>query len=87
MENVRERVNRVVARQFHVDSDRVTETARIDEDLGALSLDRVEVVMALEDEFAIDISDSEAAKLHTVGDVLACVTEQVRKRQADGLRH
>ena len=51
---------RVMAEQFHVASDKITENATLDEDLGATSLDRVEVVMSLEDEFEIDISDDEA---------------------------
>ena len=82
MDNLRERVSRLVADQFHVESDRIAETARLDEDLGATSLDRVEVVMSLEDEFAIVISDDESAQLHTVGDVLACVTAIVRRQTA-----
>ena len=77
MEDLRDRVSRVIARQFHVANERITETATLEEDLGATSLDRVEVVMSLEDEFAIDISDDQAARLHTVGDVLACVAASV----------
>lgn len=79
MENVRERVSRVMAAQFHVPGDRITEAATLDEDLGATSLDRVEVVMSLEEEFKIDISDDQALRLHTVADVLACVTANVAK--------
>ena len=45
-------------------------------------LDRVEVVMSLEDEFEIDISDDEAWRLQTVGDVLACITANVSKLKA-----
>ena len=82
MDNLRERVSRLVADQFHVESNRITATARLDEDLGATSLDRVEVVMSLEDEFAIVISDDESAQLHTVGDVLACVTAIVSRQTA-----
>jgi acyl carrier protein len=78
MENMRERVSRVIAAQFRIDSENITEVASLD-DLGATSLDRVEVVMSLEDEFAIDISDDQAARLHTVGDVLACVAASVEK--------
>lgn len=79
MDNVRERVGRVLARQFHVPDERVTESATLDGDLGATSLDLVEVVMSLEDEFAIEISDTESSRLNTVGDVLACVTAVVRR--------
>lgn len=79
MDNLRERVGRVLASQFHVPDERVTEGAKLDDDLGATSLDRVEVVMSLEDEFLIDISDDEASRLNTVGDVVACVTAGVRR--------
>lgn len=82
MDNVRERVGRVIARQFQVADERITEAAMLDEDLGATSLDRVEVVMSLEDEFSIEISDEEASHLSTVADVLACVTAGVRRRMA-----
>ena len=79
MEDLRDRVNRVIARQFHVAGERITEAATLDEDLGATSLDRVEVVMSLEDEFKIDISDDQASRLHTVADILACVMASVRR--------
>jgi acyl carrier protein len=82
MDDVRERVSRVMAEQFHVPGERITEAATLDEDLGATSLDRIEVVMSLEDEFAIDISDDQASHLHTVADVLACVTANVAKLKA-----
>ena len=80
MDDVRERVNRLMTDQFHVPDDRITEAAKLDEDLGATSLDRVEIVMALEEEFAIDISDGQAERLHTVADVLACVAANVERR-------
>jgi acyl carrier protein len=79
MDNLRERVSRVIAEQFHVSNERITEAATLDEDLGATSIDRVEVVMALEDEFKIDISDDQALGMHTVADVLACVTANVAR--------
>lgn len=82
MDNVRERVGRVIARQFQIADERVTEAATLDDDLGATSLDRVEVVMSLEDEFSIEISDDEASHLNTVADVLACVAAAVRRRVA-----
>jgi acyl carrier protein len=81
VDDMRDRVSRVMAQQFHVPSDKITESATLD-DLGATSLDRVEVVMSLEDEFKIDISDDEAWNLQTVGDVLACITANVSKLKA-----
>lgn len=82
MEDLRDRVSRVIAQQFRVANERITEAASLDEDLGATSLDRVEVVMSLEDEFKIDISDDQASRLHTVADVLACVMASVGKSGA-----
>ena len=82
MDNLRERVSRLVAEQFHVSTDKVVDTARLDEDLGATSLDRVEVVMTLEDEFGIVISDDESSQVQTVGDLLGCVTAIVHRQVA-----
>ena len=82
MEELRDRVSRVIAERFHVADDRVIEAATLDEDLGATSLDRVEVVMCLEDEFQIYITDHEASRLHTVADVLTCVMEGVQRAKA-----
>jgi acyl carrier protein len=71
---VRQRVNRIIADQFQIDPERVIDAASIDDDLRATSLDRVDVIMALEDDFAITILDEQASALRTVGDLLACVT-------------
>ncbi|MBC8140620.1 MAG: acyl carrier protein [Armatimonadetes bacterium] len=62
-----ERVKKVVVKQLEVSEDQVTETASFVDDLGADSLDVVELVMGLEEEFDIEIPDEDAEKIATVG--------------------
>jgi acyl carrier protein len=76
MPDILERVSNVLATSLHVRPDRITEAATFG-DLAATSLDMVETVMSLEDEFKIEISDNEAEKLHTVGDVMALVRRKL----------
>jgi acyl carrier protein len=66
MANVAERIKQIVAEQLGVEEDQVTTTASFMDDLGADSLDTVELVMALEEEFDIEISDEDAEKIQTV---------------------
>lgn len=66
MATVEERVKQIVAEQLGVDEDQVTPEASFMDDLGADSLDTVELVMALEEEFDIEISDEDAEKIQTV---------------------
>jgi acyl carrier protein len=66
MASIDERVKQIVAEQLGVDEDQVTEDASFMDDLGADSLDTVELVMALEEEFDIEISDEDAEKIQTV---------------------
>ena len=66
-EEVYKKVRAVVVEQLGVSDDEVTEEASYTEDLGADSLDTVELVMALEEEFSTEIADDEAEKLTTVG--------------------
>ena len=67
------RVHEVVAATLGIARDRVQDGARFVEDLGASSLDLVELIMAIEEAFAIEISDSAAEKIHTVGELVAFV--------------
>ncbi|HKF95498.1 MAG TPA: acyl carrier protein [Gammaproteobacteria bacterium] len=66
MNNVQERVKKIVVEQLGVNEDDVTDSASFVDDLGADSLDTVELVMALEEEFECEIPDEEAEKITTV---------------------
>ena len=65
-----DRVTEIIAKELEVDIKQLTGEAKFIEDLGADSLDIVELVMALEEEFGIDIPDEDADKLKTVGDAM-----------------
>jgi acyl carrier protein len=70
MSSLEEKVKKIIAEQLSVSEDQITPQASFVEDLGADSLDTVELVMALEEEFEIDIPDEEAEKIVTFQDVL-----------------
>ena len=69
-EAVSDRVRAIIAEQLGVKLEEVTDAASFIEDLGADSLDTVELVMALEEEFGIEIPDEDAEKMMTVGDAI-----------------
>ena len=73
MSEVADKVKKIVVEQLGVSEDQVTPEAKFIEDLGADSLDQVELVMALEEAFGSDIPDEDAEKLTTVGDAIASV--------------
>ena len=73
MSSVADKVKKIVVEQLGVSEDQVTPEAKFIEDLGADSLDQVELVMALEEEFGSDIPDEDAEKLTTVGDAIKYV--------------
>ncbi|MBO9130191.1 acyl carrier protein [Bacillus sp. 165] len=70
MADVLERVTKIIVDRLGVDETEVTPSANFKEDLGADSLDVVELVMQLEDEFEMEISDEDAEKIATVGDAV-----------------
>ncbi|RKU09224.1 acyl carrier protein [Candidatus Poribacteria bacterium] len=72
-----ERLIEIIAHQLGIDADNVTPDASFMEDLGADSLDTVELVMALEEEFDLEIPDSDAEKIQTVQDALDYLDEHV----------
>jgi acyl carrier protein len=71
--NVQERVKNIICDQLAVESEKVTDTASFIDDLGADSLDIVELVMTMEEEFELDIPDEDAEKMKTVGDVVSYI--------------
>ena len=73
--SIEDRVKDIIVDQLGVNADQVTLEAKFIEDLGADSLDTVELVMAFEEEFGIDVPDEEAEKLQSVGDVVRYVEE------------
>ena len=73
MSDVAERVKKVVVEHLGVDEDKVTEGASFIDDLGADSLDTVELVMACEEEFNVEIPDDAAEKILTVKDAIAFI--------------
>jgi acyl carrier protein len=76
MATVEERVKKIIAEQLGVEEEEVTPEASFVEDLGADSLDTVELVMALEEEFEIEIPDEDAEKILTVAKALDYIKEK-----------
>ena len=77
MSDIEARVKKIIAEQLGVEEEEVTSEAHFVEDLGADSLDTVELVMALEEEFEIEIPDEDAEKILTVGKALDYIKEKV----------
>ena len=74
--NVEERVKNIICDQLAVEAEKVTGAASFIDDLGADSLDIVELVMTMEEEFDLDIPDEDAEKMKTVGDVVKYITSK-----------
>ena len=77
-EDIASRVKQIVIENLGVDGAKVTETSSFVDDLGADSLDTVELVMALEEDFGIEIPDEEAEKIQTVQDAVTYVTRHAQ---------
>jgi acyl carrier protein len=76
---IEQRIKDIIIEQLGVTAEQVTPEAKFIEDLGADSLDTVELVMALEEEFGLEIPDDEAEKLQSVGDVIKHVEDSQAK--------
>jgi acyl carrier protein len=74
MADIDAKVKEIIINELGVDAEKVTPEASFVEDLGADSLDTVELVMAFEEEFGMEIPDEEAEKLRTVGDAINYIT-------------
>lgn len=77
MSDVADRVKKIVVERLSVEEDKVVEAASFVDDLGADSLDTVELVMAFEEEFSLEIPDDAAEKIGTVGDAIKHISEAV----------
>ena len=73
-----DRVKKIVVEHLGVDAEKVTEEASFIDDLGADSLDTVELVMAFEEEFGIEIPDDAAEKIQTVGDAIGFIQSNAK---------
>ncbi|MBS0289428.1 MAG: acyl carrier protein [Proteobacteria bacterium] len=80
MNSIEERVTDIVVEQLGLERDKVHPESKFVDDLGADSLDTVELVMALEEEFEIEIPDEEAEKITTLREAIAYVEEHAKKR-------
>jgi acyl carrier protein len=76
MSDVAERVKKIVIEHLNVEAEKVTENASFIDDLGADSLDTVELVMAFEEEFSVEIPDDAAESIVTVGDAVKFIKEK-----------
>jgi len=75
MSDTADRVKKIVVEHLGVEEDKVTPDASFIDDLGADSLDSVELVMAFEEEFGVEIPDDAAEKINTVGDAIKYIDE------------
>ncbi len=81
MSDIADRVREIIAEQLLVDLEEVTDEASFVNDLGADSLDTVELIMEFEDEFGIEIPDEAAEKIGTVGEAIAYIEAQVHEKE------
>jgi acyl carrier protein len=80
MSGIAEKIKGVIAEQLGVKPEEVTDQAKFVDDLGADSLDTVELVMALEEEYGVEIPDEDAEKLTTVGEAIKYIEEKIASK-------
>jgi len=80
--DIASKMRTIVSDQLMVDIEDVTDTALLVEDLGADSLDIVELLMAIEDEFKVEISDKDAEKISTVGEAIAYMSKLLGDKES-----
>ncbi len=80
--SIEEKVKDIIVEQLGVNPEQVTPQASFIEDLGADSLDIVELVMAFEEEFSVEVPDEDAEKLQTVGDVIKYIEDKSSKQES-----
>lgn len=80
MSEIREKVAAIIVNKLGVNASEVTETASFTSDLGADSLDTVELIMEFEREFNVDIPDTDAGKITTVGDAMNYIEEKLSQQ-------
>jgi len=82
MSNIEEKVKEIIAEQLGVKKEEIKPESSFVDDLGADSLDTVEIVMALEEEFGIDIPDEDAEKISTVGEAIQYIENKVKEKES-----
>jgi len=81
MSDVSDKVKKIICDQLMVDQEEITDESSFVEDLGADSLDTVELIMEFEDEFGIEIPDEQAEKISTVGEAVAYLEKLLAEKQ------
>lgn len=76
-----EKVKKLLAEQLNIPVEKITENSKVIDDLGADSLDVVEMLMTLEDEFNVTVTDEESVTLKTVGDIVKLIDKKTKKNK------
>ena len=79
MNDIKSRVNRIIANQLEIEEDKLSDEASLFKDLGADSIDTVELVIAFEVEFDIEISEEDAEKLYSLKDIYSYIETRINK--------